>query len=85
MSYKWIYSEDLEDKAVEEKLVKQLEIGENPEMVRNPYSGIVVTLCPEAVALYDYIKGCELLDEDFEVGLILFRTNWFDEYMKLLD
>jgi len=55
--------------------------------VKNPYSGQSCKLCPEAVALYDLIKGAETLEDykTVEDGLGLFRRYWAKEYMILLD
>ena len=35
-------------------------IGTEPETVRNPYTGDKCTLPPDAVAVYDFTKGCEM-------------------------
>lgn len=58
-----------------------------PVTVTNPFSGESCVLQPEAVALYDYIKGSELLElyENLEKGLTAFRKRWPKEYMILLD
>ena len=65
----------------------ELEVGDEPEVVTNPFSGQSTTLEPEAVALYDLIKGAEYIG-DFKTvraGLTLFSKNWPKEYMILLD
>lgn len=69
------------------QLMQELFIGNNKETVRNPFSGESVELEPEAVALYDYIKGCELSrnGRGMEIGMDIFMQNWPDAYMKLLD
>ena len=36
-------------------------VGETAETITNPYSGESVELSPEAVAVYDTIKGAEML------------------------
>ena len=41
------------------KLVSELEIFDFKEEIQNPYSGRSCLLEPFAVALYDFIKGCE--------------------------
>ena len=73
--------------ASQKKLLAQLEIGTENEMVKNPYSGVEVELEPTAVALYDYIKGCEITGnyKFFDMARYLFADQWPDEYMKLLD
>ena len=66
-----------------------------PEEIKNPYSGEKVMLEPEAVAVYDCIKGAEHLAdpnngddprwETVRKGLDWFRKHFPKEYMKLLD
>lgn len=72
---------------VEFKGIGKLEVFDKGEAVQNPFSGESVGLEPEAVALYDYIKGCEMMQryEGMEKGLSIFRTRWPEEYMTLLD
>ena len=58
-----------------------------PVEVANPYSGEKVTLEPIAVAVYDCIKGAEML-EDYDMmqkGMDWFAEHYPDEYMVLLD
>lgn len=58
-----------------------------PVEVANPYSGEKVMLEPIAVAVYDCIKGAEML-EDFDVvekGIEWFQKHYPKEYMVLLD
>ena len=58
-----------------------------PVLVRNPFSGESCMLTPEAVAVYDTIKGCEMVG-DYEMmrkGLNWFAENFPAEYMTLLD
>ncbi len=77
---------ELETEA-ERKLMGGLMIGVGNEIVRNPFSGEVIKLCPEAVALHDLIKGAEITGDytNVETGLAIFSRNWPDEYMILLD
>jgi len=58
-----------------------------PVYVTNPFSGEGCMLVPEAVAVYDTIKGCEMMGDYNKVrkGLSWFRTNFPNEYMTLLD
>jgi hypothetical protein len=58
-----------------------------PVVVTNPFSGESHVLTPEEVAVYDYIKGCEMLGDYAGVrqGLDWFMTNNPDAYMVLLD
>jgi len=58
-----------------------------PVEVKNPYTGEAVTLQPDAVAVYDMIKGSEAmrLYDDVREGLDWFRVNEPKAYMVLLD
>ena len=58
-----------------------------PVEVANPYSGEKVMLEPIAVAVYDAIKGAEMLNyyETVETGIDWFREHYPKEYMVLLD
>ena len=71
----------------ERKEVRDLVVFEKPETVANPFSGELVELCPEAVAVYDWIKGAEMLCDyrSVETGLGIFMRNWPEAYMVLLD
>jgi len=56
--------------------------------VENPYSGAKCMLEPVAIAIYDFIKGCEMTGRygrDFDKARATFCENWPDEYMTLLD
>jgi hypothetical protein len=56
-------------------------------LVSNPFSGESCMLTPEAVAVYDTIKGCEMVG-DYDMmakGLDWFSENFPSEYMTLLD
>ena len=58
-----------------------------PVEVANPYSGEKVMLSPVAVAVYDCIKGAEMM-QDYklvEEGIDWFREHYPKEYMVLLD
>jgi hypothetical protein len=58
-----------------------------PVEVNNPFSGASCMLTPEAVAVYDVIKGAEMLGEYTTVrkGLAWFRKYFPAEYYVLLD
>ena len=58
-----------------------------PVEVRNPYSGESSVLTPEEVAVYDYLKGCEMLGDytGLRKGLEWFMENNSEAYMVLLD
>ena len=67
--------------------IKLILIDAEPEEITNPYSGESCILVPEAIALYDYIKGCEMVENWKELtrGLSVFAKHWPKEYMILLD
>ena len=58
-----------------------------PVEVKNPFSGESATLSPEEVAVYDYLKGCELMGDYAGVrkGLDWFMDKNPEAYMTLLD
>ena len=58
-----------------------------PVRVENPFSGESVMLSPDEVAVYDYLKGCELIGDYKGVrkGLDWFREHNCEAYMTLLD
>ena len=66
---------------------KDLQIGEHPEEVTNPYSGESCILQPHAVAVYDLVKGSEQIGdyETMNIGLDWFKQYYPSEYMTLLD
>ena len=63
------------------------QVGTEPEEVANSFSGDKVMLEPDAVAVYDTIKGAEVLGNFTIVrkGLDWFRKHFPAEYMVLLD
>mgnify|MGYP001326547065 FL=1 len=69
------------------KLPFDCEVLDKPEVIKNPFSGESVELPPDAVAVYDCIKGAEALGETEHLrkGLDWFIKNEPDAYMKLLD
>ncbi len=81
-------------------ILKELKISDKHEVIVNSHSRASITLEPEAVALYDYIKGSEhiinfpeqfhikLTVKDisqFKIALQLFRKLYPKEYQVLLD
>ena len=69
------------------KLPFDCEVLEHPEEITNKFSGEKVMLPPDAVAVYDTIKGAELIGngEHIRKGIDWFIKNEPDAYMKLLD
>ena len=55
--------------------------------IANPYTGQKVMLTPEAIAVYDTIKGAELMGKHdmMAKGIDWFRVNYPKEYFILLD
>ena len=66
---------------------KDIVIGRESERITNILSGDSCVLSPEAVAVYDTIKGCELFGDysGMQKGLDWFRRYYPKEYMILLD
>lgn len=60
---------------------------DKPEVITNKFSGESVELPPDAVAVYDCIKGAEMVGEHSMVqkGIDWFIKNEPKAYMKLLD
>ena len=58
-----------------------------PTEVVNPFTKQKATLEPTAIAVYDCIKGAEMLGEMDTVrkGIDWFREHYPNEYMVLLD
>jgi hypothetical protein len=58
-----------------------------PVFVKNPYTGEGCMLTPEEVAVYDYLKGCEMIGDYTGVrkGINWFIDNNASAYMTLLD
>lgn len=58
-----------------------------PVKVQNPFSGESIELQPDEVAVYDYLKGCELMGDykNLRKCLDWFRRNNSEAYMVLLD
>ena len=58
-----------------------------PVEVRNPFSGECAVLSPEEVAVYDYLKGCEMMGDytGLRKGLEWFMKQNPEAYMTLLD
>ena len=63
------------------------EVLDYPEEIKNPYSGVTVKLPPDAVAVYDCIKGAEMIgnNEHLRKGLDWFIKHEPEAYKKLLD
>ena len=62
-------------------------LDKEPVEVTNPYSGESIILRPDAAAVYDTIKGAELIEDyiTVEAGVEWFIANEPKAYMVLLD
>lgn len=58
-----------------------------PVSVENPFSGESIVLSPDEVAVYDYLKGCELIGDfkGLRKAIDWFIDNNAEAYMTLLD
>ena len=75
------------NKSIQEIFPGIMVLDEEPVRVENPFSGESTMLTPDEVAVYDYLKGCELIGDWTGVrkGLDWFRKNNCEAYMILLD
>lgn len=72
----------------DDELIASLSVGEVKETVSNFFTGQPCELEPLAVALHDFIKGCEVTGSNnnkFHQALNIFREKYPEEYMILLD
>ena len=67
--------------------INDLAVGTAPEVVTNPFSGESVELTALEVAVYDYIKGCEMtgIYKGMQNGIDWFIKNNVKAYMTLLN
>jgi len=74
-------------KSIGHKLPFDCVVGDSAESIANPYTGESVELPPEAVAVYDTIKGAEMLGnyDLMNKGIRWFQQYYPKEYMVLLD
>jgi len=70
----------------QQELIKDLIIGENSEIITNPYSKVSVRVDPIGVALYDFITGCSVTGqfEDLLLAKTLFAELYPAEYTSLI-
>ena len=69
------------------EFIESLDIREESEDITNPFTGRTVKLPPLGVALYDVIKGAEILEDynTMRMGLDIFIQEYPEEYYVLLD
>ena len=74
-------------KAIQDLFPGIMVADKEPVEVQNPFSGESTVLTPDEVAVYDYLKGCELVGDykGLRKALDWFRTNNGNAYMILLD
>jgi len=60
-------------------------LDDEPVSVENPFSGESIVLSPDEVAVYDYLKGCELIGDykNLQKGIDWFIKNNTQAYMTL--
>ena len=77
----------MKKKSIQELFPGIMVLDDAPVEVKNPFSGESTMLTPDEVAVYDYLKGCELIGDWTGVrkGLDWFRSNNASAYMILLD
>lgn len=75
------------NKTIQELFPGIMVLDKEPVEVKNPFSGEVCVLQPDEVAVYDYLKGCELIGDykGLRKGIDWFIDNNTDAYMTLLD
>jgi len=74
-------------KSIKETFPGIMILDTEPVLVENFFSGETIMLTPDEVAVYDYLKGCELMG-DFKMlrkALDWFREHNAQAYMTLLD
>jgi hypothetical protein len=74
-------------KAIQDLFPGIMVLDKEPVEVQNPFSGESTILTPDEVAVYDYLKGCELVGDykGLRKALDWFRINNGNAYMILLD
>jgi hypothetical protein len=77
----------MKKKTIQELFPGIMVLDKEPVEVQNPFSGESIELQPDEVAVYDYLKGCELMRDykGLQKGLDWFRSNNAKAYMVLLD
>ena len=77
----------MKKKTINELFPGIMVLDDAPVRVENPFSGASIMLEPEEVAVYDYLKGCELIGDykGLQKGIDWFIKNNSEAYMVLLD
>jgi len=71
----------------QQRIFDKLDLSSGEATVQNPFTGVKVELDAQGVALYDFIKGCEIVGnyKDFDQARYLFAKLYPDAYTKLID
>ena len=71
----------------QKEILKDLQIYESDQVIQNPFSGVKVTLDGKGAAIYDFLKGCEMMGnyKDMDQARYMFAELYPDAYMKLVD
>ena len=77
----------MKKKTINELFPGIMVLDDSPVRVENPFSGESIMLEPDEVAVYDYLKGCELIGDykGLQKGIDWFIKNNSEAYMVLLD
>lgn len=77
----------MKKKSIEELFPGIMILDAEPVRVENPFSGESIMLSPDEVAVYDYLKGCELIGDykNLRKGIDWFIDNNAEAHMTLLD
>jgi hypothetical protein len=77
----------MKKKSIKEIFPGIMILDDEPVFVENPFSGEGIMLSPDEVAVYDYLKGCELIGDykNLRKGIDWFIDNNTTAYMTLLD
>ena len=59
-----------------DEILKELEVGDRSEKVTNPFSGVSIELDPAEAAVYDYIRGAEMIGDMNNIGKC---KDWFEK------
>ena len=70
-----------------EKWINELQVGTKSEVIANPYTNEEIELNPQEVAVYDFVKGCEVMGlyGKMQEGIRWFQKNNIKAYITLLD
>ncbi len=69
------------------EILEDLMFYEKDQEIKNPFSGVKVTLDGKGAAIYDFIMGCQMMGnyKDMDQARYMFAELYPKEYMKLID